>query len=247
MAKERRRLWIPPGRLQERVALEAEESHYLGRVLRLRQGDPLEVIDGAGGLWTACFEPPGHLRLEPWPRAPRQRSDPPRPITLALAVPRRDAEVAWRMAVELGATRLQPLVAERGVVRQGMPLERWRSIVKEAIEQCERLWLPELAEPLASTSWFAFPQPGVALLACARQGEVSESRRSPCAEQAPPQAPITLAIGPEGGWSPQEEALALAAGWQRLDLGPAILRSATAAVAAVALVSLGGRGGEERA
>ena len=243
MAKERRRLWIPPGRLAPRVALDREESHYLARVLRLRQDDPLEVIDGAGNLWTARFEPPGHLHLEPSPPATHQQARAPRPITLALAVPKRDAELAWRMAVELGATRLQPLVAERSVVRQGMPLARWRAIVKEATEQCERLWLPELAEPVASAAWLAAPRAGMALLACARQqGDNATLPGSLLAAHADDEAvPLTLAIGPEGGWSPEEEALAVAAGWQRLDLGPAILRTATAAVAAVALFSLGGR------
>lgn len=245
MVKERRRLWIPPGRLAPRVALDGEESHYLARVLRLRQNDPLEVIDGAGGLWTARFEPPDHLRLEPSPPSAQQRAGPPRPLTLALAVPKRDAELAWRMAVELGATQLQPLVAQRSVVRQAMPLARWRAIVKEATEQCERLWLPELAEPVASTAWLAAPQAGVALLACARQQADAATlpASSLAAHAADEGVPLTLAIGPEGGWSPEEEALAVAAGWQRLDLGPAILRTATAAVAAVALVGLGGRRG----
>lgn len=245
MVKERRRLWIPPGRLAPRVALDGEESHYLARVLRLRQDDPLEVIDGAGGLWIARFEPPGHLRLEPSPPAAQQRARPPRAITLALAVPKRDAELAWRMAVELGATQLQPLVAQRSVVRQGMPLARWRAIVKEATEQCERLWLPELADPEASTTWLAAPRAGVALLACARQqGDEATLPASLLAGQRLGHGePLTLAIGPEGGWSPEEEALAREAGWQRLDLGPAILRTATAAVAAVALFSLGGSRG----
>jgi len=237
MARELRRLWIPPERLASPLLLTPEESHYLSRVLRLRPGERLAVIDGVGGLWSATLDPPHALHLEQPLAQPLERAEPPRRrLTLALAVPKRETELVWRMAVELGATHLQPLIAQRGVVRQGLPLQRWRSIVKEATEQCERLWLPELAEPQSSERWFETPRSGLALLACPRQANLVTLAGAGQGDGGPEE--VCLAIGPEGGWSPQEESMALAAGWQSVQLGEAILRTSTAAVAALALLSL---------
>lgn len=249
MARELRRLLIPPGRLRTAAAragieaaglveLEPEEAHYVARVLRFRHGDRLALIDGEGQLWTATVEQPALLRLEQPLDQPLERASRRSPaITLAMAVPKRDAELVWRMATELGATQLQPLLASRGVVRGALPLERWRTIVREATEQCERLWRPHLAEPVEAMAWFSTPVVGPALLATTRQAglptlpELSQSDPSPAA--------LRLAIGPEGGWSSEEEEAALAAGWQPVSLGTPILRTSTAAVAALAWLALG--------
>ena len=263
MARELRRLLIPPRRLQAAAApigmaqagsvveLEPAEVHYVARVLRFRHGDRLALINGEGQLWSATLEQAALLRLEQPLEQPLDQQDRPRPaITLAMAVPKRDAELVWRMATELGATRLQPLLASRGVVRGGLPLERWRTIVREATEQCERLWLPHLAEPAEAMAWFSSPAPWPALLATTRREGLPtlpellpsllqdlQKHSQHLADQGPPA--LRLAIGPEGGWSAEEEAAALAAGWQPVSLGSAILRTSTAAVAALAWLALG--------
>jgi 16S rRNA (uracil1498-N3)-methyltransferase len=240
MARELRRLLIPPERLAPRITLEAEERHYVARVLRFRCGDRLAVIDGAGRLWSACLDGEEGLLLEQPLERPLEQAPPPGlRLNLAMAVPKRDAELVWRMGVELGASCLQPLIASRGVVRQGLPLHRWRAIVREATEQCERLWLPELAEPQTTETWFAAPPPGLGLLACPRHGVVTSLADVQAQADGSLASEVTLAIGPEGGWSPEEEAMALAAGWRPLHLGPTILRTSTAAVAGLALLALG--------
>ena len=264
MARELRRLLIPPGRLRTAAAragmeaaaglveLEPEEAHYVARVLRFRHGDRLALIDGEGQLWSATVEQPALLRLEQPLDQPLQRASRPSPaITLAMAVPKRDPELVWRMATELGATQLQPLLASRGVVRGALPLERWRTIVREATEQCERLWLPHLAEPVEALTWFSTPVVGPALLATTRQAGLPTlpellpdlmpnlPTMGLVRQSDPKPAELRLAIGPEGGWSSEEEAAALAAGWQPVSLGSSILRTSTAAVAALAWLSLG--------
>jgi 16S rRNA (uracil1498-N3)-methyltransferase len=245
MARELRRLLIPPSRWSRQgdpnlLALEAAESHYLARVLRFRQGDRLAVVDGCGRLWSAVLESEEQLRLEQPPDAPLEQARPVSPaLTLALAVPRRDAELVWRMAAELGAARLQPLLAARGVVREPLPLERWATIIREATEQCERLWLPELATPLSASRCWGEAMPGTRLLATTRRADIP-----PLASWVQtiwsqnPREPITLAIGPEGGWSEEEERQALGAGWQLVTLGDSILRTSTAAVAGLATLAL---------
>ena len=260
MARELRRLLIPPGRLEAAAArigleqagwlveLEPEEAHYVARVLRFRHGDRLALINGEGQLWTASLEQPAVLKLEQPLARPLERSSRPRPtITLAMAVPKRDAELVWRMATELGASQLQPLLASRGVVRGDLPLERWRTIVREATEQCERLWLPGLAEPVEAMGWLNARPPGPALLATTRhQGlptlpellpDLHQDRLPHLSDQS--LGELRLAIGPEGGWSSEEEEAALAAGWQPVSLGSAILRTSTAAVSALGWLALG--------
>ena len=124
MGRELRRLLIAPERIaaladgdqeRSRLVLEPHEGHYLERVLRYRTGDRLALVDGVGQLWTAVLESERRLRLEQGPDAPLQREAPiTPPLELAMAVPKREADLVWRMATELGADRLQPLLAQRG-------------------------------------------------------------------------------------------------------------------------------------
>jgi 16S rRNA (uracil1498-N3)-methyltransferase len=246
MARELRRLLITPDRLhpepaggvllQGRLPLQREESHYLTRVLRLRSGDRLELTDGSGHLWSALLEPNDQLCLEQPLALPLQTvPPPPLPLRLGLALPKREAELVWRMATELGVDVLQPLIAARHAAGQKLPLERWKTVVREACEQCERLWLPVLEAPLAAADWLSDPPPGLALLATTRhKGLPLPAQVLQEAAPAGDLQGVTLAIGPEGGWSPEEETLAAAAGWCSVSLGGTILRTSTAAVAGLA-------------
>jgi 16S rRNA (uracil1498-N3)-methyltransferase len=246
MAQERRRLLIAPERLAQAadgyVELAADESRYLTRVLRLGPGDGFAITDGGGNLWEARLQDRDGALLEQPLQEPLQRVTPPRPeLVLAAAVVKRDYDVVVRMAVELGVDRLQPLIAERTAVLGQLKAERWRAIAREASEQCERLWLPQVAEPQparqALVAAAAGPQ-SLRLWATTRRGglaslqEVLQQQRL----DGPPAA-LWLACGPEGGWSDGEEAVAEQQGWIPVALGPRILRSSTAAVAALTLVS----------
>jgi 16S rRNA (uracil1498-N3)-methyltransferase len=262
MARERRRLLISPPRLAERIPLTAQERHYLQRVLRLGAGQGCDVVDGAGHRWGARLTAEGLLELEQPLSAPLDAQAPPTPaLVLAVALPRQEVEVVWRMATELGLDRLQPLRAERCQGRERWPLDRWRVILREASEQCERLWLPELAEPMAVADWLAAPggragaRAGVAAGGGPGQGPAREinlfaSSRGAAlpllprllagplgAAQGGDPETVRVAIGPEGGWSPAEEDLARARGWIAVSAGPTILRTVTAAVAAAAWLS----------
>lgn len=237
---EQRRLLIPSVRLGARggdLVLTDAERHYLERVLRLRCGDGFTVIDGVGGLWEARLQTAGLAELGP----PQPPIPAPRPqLGLLAALVRRDFDVLLRMATELGVDRLVPLQADRSP--PATPADRaprWGSLLREACEQCERLWLPQL-EPVtparSALGVAAGPQERRWLCLTRREGIpllLDELRLAdPVADGA-----WLVACGPEGGWSPDEEALALAAGWQPVGLGPTILRSSTAAVAALTLLS----------
>jgi 16S rRNA (uracil1498-N3)-methyltransferase len=171
-------------------------------------------------------------------------------------MPRRDADVLLRMACELGIDSFLPLVAARSVAGEGLARERAAAILREACEQSERLWQPRLELPQQACQLLATPPAGIGLLATTRQADLpsldqalnhwqaansgdsarfSGSFRS--ADSLSSGGSVLLAIGPEGGWTSEEEKLALAAGWQAVSLGESILRVSTAAVAAAALLS----------
>lgn len=282
MTREWRRLQVAPERLAAcagRLELLTEEHHYLRRVLRLRGGEQLALLDGRGRLWTARLElvaaggGPGRGR-ETQPRAlavleqplgePLLRQPPPTPaLELAVALPRLDADVALRMVCELGIDRFTPLQAARSVPLERCRPERQRAIVREAVEQCERLWLPELAPEEAARQWFGSqleaPSGGTAgelrLLATtrrpglARMEEHLQALVDPKLAGAPHPRWIRMAIGPEGGWTEEEELQAEQAGWRPVSLGDTILRTSTAAVLAAGWMAawrrlLRRRGGE---
>jgi 16S rRNA (uracil1498-N3)-methyltransferase len=238
MARELRRLLIGPERLPTHgrgLLLEPPERHYLTRVLRLRPGDRFALTDGAGGLWTACLSAAG-ADLEQPPEAPLERSAAPRPpLTLAVAMPRRDGDVLARMACELGIDRLLPMDAHHSSGAERLRPERLAVILREAAEQCERLWLPQLLPLQCAGELLSAPPEGLGLLATTRAAGLPalESVLDQALLEEPTRVHqgVVLAIGPEGGWSPAEEQAATAAGWRAVSLGPTILRVSTAAVA----------------
>jgi 16S rRNA (uracil1498-N3)-methyltransferase len=242
VVRELRRLLISPHRLvgtQLELPLEAEELHYLRRVLRLREGDRFALGDGVGHLWTAALAGDTSAVLDQPVDAPLQsEARPLLPLELAVALPKRDGELVLRMACELGFDRLTPLKAERSVPGP-FNSERCNLIVREAVEQCERLWSPELGALQPAEACLGQPPLGLGLLATTRHEGLP--LLAAALEQTGllpgPGHGVVVAIGPEGGWSPAEEELAISKGWIPVSLGPTILRSSTAAVAAAALLS----------
>ena len=235
LVAERRRLLLLPDRLADggAVRLNSEEQHYLRRVLRLRCGGRVDVTDGCGRLWVASLLEPDLLQLDP---IPQQIEPSPQPkLGLAVALVRRGLDDVIRMACELGIDRIQPLRCERCVPQAEHRPERWSTIVREAVEQCERLWMPQLLELEGLSQWIGNTQ-GQCLVGVTRQTADPALHRW-LRQQADPSAPTWLLIGPEGGWTPAEQSLFAETSVQSIQMGSTILRSSTAAVAgAVELV-----------
>jgi 16S rRNA (uracil1498-N3)-methyltransferase len=138
-------------------------------------------------------------------------------------------------ATELGAASIQPLVAERSVLRlSGERAQKkqahWQAIAIAACEQCGRNRVPSVHAVQPLPSWLAAQAAGGLVLSLA-----AGSR--PLAQNAVA-GPVTLLSGPEGGFAPGEEGDALARGWQPVNLGPRVLRAETAPLAALALLTL---------
>jgi 16S rRNA (uracil1498-N3)-methyltransferase len=162
----------------------------------------------------------------------------PYAITLAQALPE-GSKMDWiiEKSVELGAAAIQPLSAQRCVVR--LSSERaekkqahWQGVIVAAAEQSGRNRLPLLAAPAALGDWLAQQDLHKRLLLSPR----GEQSLSDWARHQPPQA-LTLLIGPEGGFTEAEETLACAKGAMMLTIGPRVLRTETAGLAAVAALN----------
>ena len=238
---ELRRLLIHPTRLadldrEECLLLRDDERHYLRRVLRLRPGALVAVVDGRGHLWEGCLQEEGQLRLPSRCKTTGQAKTPQ--LGLAIALVRRGMDDVIRMACELGVDCIQPLQARRCTPQADYKPERWQLILKEAVEQCERLWMPKL-RPLATTEdWWTMPNSSDALAIATTRNE-GLIALDPWLQRQEPQRDtcIWLAIGPEGGWDPQEQKQAQEKGWSPISLNEEILRSSTAAIAGVATLS----------
>jgi 16S rRNA (uracil1498-N3)-methyltransferase len=171
-------------------------------------------------------------------------ADPALPITLAISIYKFDhMEWAIEKATELGVAAIAPMIARRTEKHLAQAaakrVERWRRIAHEASQQSRRSDVPLVHDPV--------PLPEcVRAVAQATRIVLAEQERSTTLrtviEQAVAAAQndmprIEVAIGPEGGWAPEEEALFDANSWQAASLGPRILRAETAAISALALVA----------
>jgi 16S rRNA (uracil1498-N3)-methyltransferase len=206
--------------------LGAEDDHHLGRVLRLRDGEPVLAADGRGG-WRRCRYRAGAggsaAALEPDGTA--HRLPPPEsPVTIGF-VPTKGERPEWvvQKLTELGVDRIVVLRSERAVVRWTgerieRAMERLRRVAREAAAQSRRPRLPALE--------------GVCDLDQLREAVAPEDLALADPGGGPPGPRLRgLAVGPEGGWADAERA-----GRSRVSLGPGILRAETAAVAGAVLV-----------
>ena len=245
---ELRRLLIEADRLRDAdadgvLALDTTERHYLRRVLRLRPGDPFDVVDGLGHRWTAGLVSGEELRLSQPLAEPIECAPAPSPVLgLAVVGVRRGMDALMRMACELGIDRIQPLHSRWRTPQAEDRPERWQTILKEATEQCERLWRPELLAVKPAAAWWSEPDAAAArALATTRHHTLPSlaawlnQQQAVGSGQGPKE--IWLAIGPEAGWSEDEVLAAGTQGWTTVQLGPSILRTATAAVAAATLMT----------
>ena len=237
---ELRRLLIEPNRLADRdingiLVLRKDERHYLRRVLRLRPGATVAVIDGRGRLLKGQLQEEGTLLRIISDEIASPAISPQ--LGLAIALVRHGMDDVIRMTCELGVDCIQPLQASRCTPQADYRPERWQVILREAVEQCERLWMPQLLPLITPSQWWSVPATSD-ILAIATTREQGLAALDPwLRRQKPGNNCVWLAIGPEGGWDPQEQRQALEKRWSPISLSDDILRSSTAAVAGVATLS----------
>lgn len=210
-------------------------------VLRVGAGDAAILFDGSGGEWQAALQPAGRRLMAKLTTFSEPEREAPVAITLAQALPAAD-KMDWivQKAVELGVFRIQPIAARRSVVKlSGTRTERrlahWQAIAVAACEQSGRTHVPEVA-PLLDLQHYLDQgtesnesAEGSGLRLICVPDATAALRRMPM-----PSGPVSLLIGPEGGFEEGELLAARAAGFQPLGLGPRVLRTETAGLAALA-------------
>jgi 16S rRNA (uracil1498-N3)-methyltransferase len=216
------------------IALDRNQSNYLGNVLRLAAGETILVFNGRDGEWQAAIagrKRPDLLEVTAQTRPQDRLPD----LTYAFA-PLKHARLDYMVqkAVEMGASALQPVLTRFTQVTR-VNNERMRANVIEAAEQCGILSIAAVGEPRSLDRWLTERYTERLLIFCDEAADVA----NPVAALRPEAAPagIDVLVGPEGGFAEDERALLLRQPRTlRLSLGPRILRADTAAVAALALV-----------
>ncbi|MEH2362917.1 16S rRNA (uracil(1498)-N(3))-methyltransferase [Nostoc sp.] len=247
------RIAIAPSQLQQgQILLTKEQQHYLGRVLRLREGDRFIAMDGKGKWWLAQLAGEQAEVLEPL----TVETELPVSITLMVALAKGNGfDEVVRCCTELGVTCIAPVLSDRTLLHPSpQKLERWRRIAAEAAEQSERSFVPTILEPVTFNT-------GLSLVTCTElcrsMGHLSfaNSQQYICVARGEfphlkdclqhkqqmtndkGQMTIVIATGPEGGWTTQEIENAIASGFQPVSLGRRILRAVTAPVVALSLIT----------
>ncbi len=220
-----------------RIPLTAEAFNYLAHVLRMPEGGRLLVFNGRDGEFEGAFQFTGkkagavHIRVQTRPQ------EIPGRITLAFA-PLKSARLDYlvQKAVEMGAARLVPVLTRRTQMR-GLKPEKLRAWAIEAAEQCGILSLPEIAPEVTLDAFLdRYPTENY-LIFCDEDAEISDPVAA--LRTAHPIGPLTLLIGPEGGFDEAERQRLIARpNVIRLSLGPRILRADTAAVAGLAALQI---------
>jgi 16S rRNA (uracil1498-N3)-methyltransferase len=221
-------------RAQAKLALPEDAAHHAARVLRLREGDPVALFDGRGGEYEARLFMPGRGRvvaeIGEWRDIERESR---LAVTLVQAVSSGEKmDFTIQKAVELGVAAIQPLLTARSVVRlsaerEAKKLAHWKRVAIAACEQCGRNRLPGIAEPIQLDRFRAPENASKILLSPAGTQALAGLARSP----------VALAVGPEAGFSAEEERLLERAGFVPVRLGGRILRTETAALAALAALN----------
>ena len=227
----------------DRVDIDGALAHRITKVLRMRAGDEVIFFDGSGEDVRVRLEDATDRRIGaavvdrgPGPREPRLR------VHLYQSITKGDRfEWLLEKATEIGVAAITPLVAARAVVKTSADsnrAERWRRIVVEAAEQCERSTVPSIGAPLAFDDALRTAT-GIILLPYEDAGDAAASindilnRR---VDDVFSLAEASIFIGPEGGYEPAEIERATAAGAEIVTLGDRVLRSETAGLVAATLV-----------
>ena len=218
--------------------LDDEQARYVGRVLRLRVGDTVQVFNGQDGEFDAEILAMSRsaVTLSLGEHRPTNAESPLK-VHLVQGISRGERmDFVVQKATELGVKRISPVLTEYGVVkldeqRAAKRRDHWQKVAASACEQSGRIRPPLIDSPLPLKNWFG-EQPKDADIDLLLGPGATTALTAVTA----PKTKVCMLIGPEGGFSPVEYEDAAVAGFTAVSLGPRILRTETAAVAAVAIM-----------
>jgi 16S rRNA (uracil1498-N3)-methyltransferase len=232
--------WSPPTGHPTHAALTGEQAQHLARVLRAQPGQVFDVVAN-GFLHRAEISTISDSEVS-FTLLEELEADAALPIHMLLAVFKFDHfEWAVEKATELGVARIAPVLARRTEKHLAQAAlkraERWRRIGMEAAKQSRRTDVPEIAEPAKLEAALKMETSPLRILLSEVEQSVSlaSALAQPNQHLTTDNQQLALAIGPEGGWTPEEMALFTQHKWTHVTLGPRILRAETAAIAALAI------------
>ena len=220
------------------LAIDAEKTHYLSRVLRLRVGDSIIIFNGTGAQFSASITVLQKSRAtlavhDALPAATESGFK----LHLAQGISRGERmDFVVQKATELGVKRITPLLTEHGVVklaaeRAEKRRQHWQHVATSACEQSGRVRLPLVDAPVRLDTWLADKTQHADIDILLKPGAAEA-----LATIDVPATKVCILIGPEGGFSDAEYAMAELAGFRAVSFGPRVLRTETAAVAALAVL-----------
>ena len=237
-----RRRWIAEHWDEATATITGAQAEHMSRVLRAQPGMEADIVAG------------GHVfHAEVVAVAPREvrfnlitelQADPALPVTLVVSIYKFDhMEWAIEKATELGVAAIVPVIARRTEKHLALAAEkraeRWRRIAHEAAQQSRRSDVPTVDDPGPLAQRVRAAAHATRIVLAEQESSITlrtviEEAVAAAQDEMPA---LEIAIGPEGGWAPEEEALFDANGWRAASLGPRILRAETAAIAALSVVA----------
>jgi 16S rRNA (uracil1498-N3)-methyltransferase len=217
----------------DRYTLEEESSKHAIQVLRMRQGDCLQLTDGTGGLFAAEIIDDHKKRCEVRIKSFNQTSIPRPEIIIGISLLKNTHRFEWFLekATEIGISEIIPLLCER-TERQYLRVDRMKNMLISALLQSQQTWLPKLPEPQPVEKIIMETRADVKLIAHCGEGEKQFLGRAITHISSK----TLILIGPEGDFSLKEIELALQQNFKPVSLGQTRLRTETAGMVAVALL-----------
>lgn len=219
------------------LPLGRDQSHYLANVMRLKAGDSVLLFNGRDGEWRAEVTEVAKRAVTLTARS-RTREQRPEPDLWLAFAPIKKARLDFiaQKATELGVRHMLPVMTRRTIVDR-VKTDRMHANAVEAAEQCERLNVPSVGEPMKLEALMDSWPAGRRLMFCDedKTGTPAHTALQAVAEKAAP-GPWGVLIGPEGGFDDKERALIRAhPATVTVALGPRVLRADTAAITALSL------------
>ena len=230
------RSYLPPAAWTETPFLEGDEAKHLAQVLRIQPDQWIIVFDGIGNRAEAKVLSVSKQRIDLMLDLAESKDTPLPEITLAQAIPKgKNMDWIVQKSVELGVSKIQPLVTRHTIASPGdSKAEKWRRTVLEACKQCGQDTIPVIEDPLTFAEWIAKPQETELQLIASLAENPRNFRET--LTQYPDLASVTIAIGPEGDFSPEETESALAVGFIPVSLGEFVLRVETATLLSLSAI-----------
>lgn len=211
------------------LKLSREDSKYLFHVLRMRNGEVIEITDGKGSAFLAEIVDSHHIKILEQKQHAWEDSF---SLFLCQALLKGDKmDMVVQKATELGVRKIIPFFCERSIVKDTRKLDRWQKIAKEATEQSGRSLIPEITKVQSYENLIETTENGIVFW---EEGQESLIELFKYIDIS---SPVSLLIGPEGGFTKQEIMMAEDKGFKIASLGKRILRAETAAITALAIVN----------